>query len=791
MNPTALILCSAILMTNLLGQEVRRVLPHFEPAGGTFVARGLSTSAQIVPGGVWLTGPDGAVHLRLDGAPMSSLHGGEPTGAISNYYLGNDPALHREGVPHFARVENPQVLPGVDLEWLVAGRDLRFDLRLAAGTAPESTLLTSSDWSQLVIDGSGNLRARGAGDELVLSAPRAFQGEGAARRELACSFVLVGETAVAFTVDGADAELPLHIDPVVRWSTWIGGSGGETVRAVDTHPTGDIAVIGDTSSTDLPLLHGTGISPTTLTTFVLGFDAAGRLEFSTYFGGTDGATIAFDGGLDYNGDVLLGGSTGSSTLPVASWVLQTQPGPWYFAQLTWGLAPVPGTLAWCTYFSGGSGMTAMHVARNQSVIYAAFQWGQTYLPSAYSASVFESYVMSIGGGNQLGIATSIGFQAQVTAIHGDLNSNIIVAGLAFAGLPTTPISYQQAPNGSHSPFVFEFTGSANGFVACTYYGNDGCGPVTDIDVLAPDPMAVAGRVVITGNTTSTSLPLVNAVRTTPAPLYVARFNPFYTGLDYSTYLGHSGPVSPPRLGSDTRRRTHVAAQCSGPFDLPLVNALRGGPPSGYDDGLLVRLSPSGGQVEFSTYVSGVPASCNEMNLAVGLDGTIVLASGERGDTWFHLGATLPTPAGPSTDACVLVLSPDVLPSYGTGSLGAGFTPYLSGGGVSAPGKTIRLQVFHGLGGSIGALAFGSGPFAAPLFGGTLWITPPWATVTVLLGGSPANYYWPYGAGYASLDLAIPPVPALSGTPLFVQGAFVDPWAVASLSLTNAVNASIQ
>jgi hypothetical protein len=290
--------------------------------------------------------------------------------------------------------------------------------------------------------------------------------------------------------------------------------------------------------------------------------------------------------------------------------------------------------------------------------------------------------------------------------------------------------------------------------------------------------------------------LVNAVQTSLHgfdDVYLARFNPSYTGLDFSTYLGHSGFDGGARLGTDAQRRIHVAAWCVGTGGLPLIHAHRGPQPLGQlQDAWLMRLQPDGAAIQYATHVGGVPYGINDLGFAVGHDGTVVLGSWTASPNWPHVGVA-PVGGGPS-DAGITVFAPDVLPSYGTGTPGTdGFVPCLSGGGVSSPGNTIRLQVFHGLAPGIGVLGFGTGAASLPLFGGSLWITPPFATVTMLLTGPPAVWPWPNGGGgYATFDLAIPPNPLLSGSSLFVQGAFVDGGAPGGgISLTNAVNATIQ
>jgi len=83
----------------------------------------------------------GPVRMRLAGAAKPrAIRGLEPTGGISNYFIGNDPAKWRTGIPHYSRVEYKSVYAGVDVVYYGNPQKLEYDLIVAPGALGGSAL---------------------------------------------------------------------------------------------------------------------------------------------------------------------------------------------------------------------------------------------------------------------------------------------------------------------------------------------------------------------------------------------------------------------------------------------------------------------------------------------------------------------------------------------------------------------------------------------------------------------------------------------------------------------------
>jgi hypothetical protein len=179
----------------------------------------------------------------------------------------------------------------------------------------------------LQLDGSRDLSVNDAGDlvvkngssELRFKRPVAYQPTAQGNKLIEASYRIRG-SRVSFEMAAYDPRLPLVIDPVLTYSTWLAGSSADTVAGIAVDQAGNAYVAGTTNSPDFPTQGGYACNTCThhANLFVTKLDPSGaNLVYSSYIGGS-GGDQAFGVGIDGSGNLLVAGLTGSPDFPLVN-----------------------------------------------------------------------------------------------------------------------------------------------------------------------------------------------------------------------------------------------------------------------------------------------------------------------------------------------------------------------------------------------------------------------------------------------------------------------------------------
>ncbi len=112
--------------------------------------------------------------------------------------------------------------------------------------------------------------------------------------------------------------MPLVIDPVVSYSTYLGGSSADRGTAIAVDSAGNVYVIGNTNSNDFPTKNAFDSTVSGIDVFVTKLkptaSGSASLVYSTYLGGSD-IDAGYGIAVDKFGNAYMAGYTKSSNFP--------------------------------------------------------------------------------------------------------------------------------------------------------------------------------------------------------------------------------------------------------------------------------------------------------------------------------------------------------------------------------------------------------------------------------------------------------------------------------------------
>jgi hypothetical protein len=313
--------------------------------------------------------PSGSVvRMRLDGANSSArVSGASPLPGKSNYFIGNDPSKWRHDIPQFGRVEYQAVYPGVDLVYYGDQGHLEYDFRVAPTANPSLIALSFKGASAHIVSGdsgaSGDLILSTANGDVRFHAPHVYQPatsqSGNTEKTIAGSFRQLADNKIGFTIGDYDHSRELVIDPVLSYSTYLGGSGTEGLVKVAVDGSGNIYLAGSTNSTDFPVTDGStrkGAQNIFISKIFPQNAGTGtsQLVYSIYLGGSQVDSLAGIA-VDSNSDIYVAGSTTSSDFPTQNGLPFTVTGGTqhgFVSAITFNAQTVVYTLTYSTYLAG-------------------------------------------------------------------------------------------------------------------------------------------------------------------------------------------------------------------------------------------------------------------------------------------------------------------------------------------------------------------------------------------------------------------------------------------------------
>ena len=642
------------------------------------------------------------LQFRLLGAAQSPVVVGEqPQPGKVNYFIGNNPSQWHTNVPTYARVRCKNVYPGIDLVYYGSHHQLEYDFEISPGADPHRIQFEIKGADHIHVDGDGNLRLGTANGDLRFKSPTVYQEVEGQRAQVKGQYIVQDSTHIGFRVAQYDANKPLVIDPVLIYSTYIGGSGNDQPTGIAVDAGGKVYISGFTDSADFPLATLGSLPIGSTHAFVAKLDATGsNLMYADYLGGNDqdyGYALA----LDNSNDVYVTGSTSSSDFPVVNPFQGTYPGG--FNAFVTKISSDGASLLYSTYLGGtGSDVPAsilvdgageMIVGGNTSStdfpVTNAYQptasanqggvWGTygflTKFTSDGASLIFSTYFSGNSNvpNNCGGTSCWPEPESMITGMAADAAGHIYATGATNTyNFPVTLGAYlttDSSPQNAFVGFVSKFNGSG-GLQYSTYF-YESSGILTNTTAIAVDG---SGSAYVTGMALSDgTFPLTSTSICDPAVYgfgcsyaFLTKFDPSGSTLSYSTFLGVNNSASPTSLLLDAANDAYVLALTYS-SSYALVNGIESY--SSGEDTLLVEVDAAGSSELWATYLGG---SLDDYGAGIASDsnGNIYVA-GSTDSTDFPVTPRALQPSlGGNTDTFVLkiaaasapmvTLSPDTL-----------------------------------------------------------------------------------------------------------------------------------
>lgn len=578
----------------------------------------------------------------------SIIYGEEQLEGIVNYIIGNDKTKWKTNIPTFNKVRYQNIYDDIDLLVYTKNKNIEYDLIVKPGANPNKIKIKIDIAKQIYVNDEGNVVIiTSIGDSIIHRKPTLFQ-ESDGIRQFINGECKIYDNIISFKVSDYRHDLPLIIDPELIFSTFIGGTDGETIRDIAVDVQGNIYAVGHTSSpalfpNNLPSIDNSINEGEDAFVFKLN-QSGTALIYGTYLGGRQrdyGTSIK----VDHFGYAYVCGITSSTDDPTTNTVNEGFP-------LANALQPLYGgggggqndafiskisidgsELEFSTYFGGeDSEATSLYF---DGPFLALDDAGNLYITGNTTSNNFfpvehefadpgffsNAFVSKISSDGSSRIYTSsFGNLTTPQGISVDLNGNIIIAGYTGSlNLPTVNAiqgALFEGEAGNLDAFVLKMNNAGNILIYSTYLGGNNTDQAYDITT------DLIGNAYITGRTASSDdpttlqyegFPIHNALQQQYRggdDAFVAKIRP-NGSLEYSTYLGGEGSDHGLGIAVDGQGITYVVGYTESieidatldqegfPTILPLQSNN-----AGIADGFVTQINPTGTAIEFSSYYGG-------------------------------------------------------------------------------------------------------------------------------------------------------------------------------------------
>ncbi len=541
----------------------------------------------------------------LDANENAVLEGDHQLESRSHYFKGNDPSRYLLNIPNYRAVKCRGIYKGIDLVYYGSQSSIEYDFIVNPGAEPDSIRLNVVG-GEPSIDAGGDLVIRTTASSIRWKKPTVYQQISGERKPVEASYIIKSDKSLMFRIGPYDKSHSLVVDPILDYSTYLGGVDDDCGTSVAVMPDGTAYVTGTTASLDFPTTTPVQNGNAGLTDiFVTKISADGTTRlYSTYIGGSD-HDLAEGIALNSSGDAFVAGYTYSTDFPVAGTLGNGNAGD--ADAFVTGISASGSTLIYSTCLGGGRDDYAADIAVDTFGATCVVGYtGSTDFPtsgpySSVKAAGYDAFLTKINpAGSAYDFSTFIGGDGDdfATGVAVDANLRPYITGYTDSTDYPVLNAFQSSRAGSYDCFVSRFTSAGSALEYSTYLGGA-------YDDFALGIALHSNQAVLAGHTLSADFPVYDPIQGTPGgngDVFVAKFAPSGQSLVFSTFLGGSGKDIAYGAATDPDGNVLVTGSTES-SNFPTLNPIQL-TNNGGADVFLVKYFSTGSALSFSTYIGG-------------------------------------------------------------------------------------------------------------------------------------------------------------------------------------------
>lgn len=550
-----------------------------------------------------------------------------------NYFIGNNPKEWIKDIPTFGKIRYQELYDGIDVVFYGNQSQLEYDIVVKPGAELSKVAFEYEGIEELSTNEDNDLIALlKSRDFLIFKKPIIYQEiEGKVVKLNGNYNVLKKDDKhiISFNIEDYDKQYPLIIDPIVVYSTYLGGSGDDgriditkilksVSIAVDN--AGNVYLTGYTDSTDFPKINPIYDKKSGIDVFVTKINSVGNsVVYSTYIGGSYDDK-AHGIAVDSSGNVYITGETTSDDFPTTQNAIQKDKidignvilNDAFITKIN----SYGNSIIYSTYLGGTKEDIGRAIAVDSSGnIYVtgettSYKSDRFPLFNPYQddkkgfTNVKDTFISKINSsGSAFIYSTYLGSSLEdtVNSIAVDNSGNAFITGKACGSDFPLKNPYQDTIKDECDAYVTKIKSDGSDLIYSTLLGGNKSDEGSSITIDA------YGNAYITGYTYSNNFPVKNNIFSYKdigyySDVFITKINPSGTDLIFSTYLGGTNTDRGYSIDVDAKGNVYVVGTTLS-NNFYTRNPIQSSK-SGVVDSFLTKISPSGTEVIYSTYLGG-------------------------------------------------------------------------------------------------------------------------------------------------------------------------------------------